>query len=43
MSSASFLFSYQRLVSEGKTARGDYGVMITMGPGATIESALLQW
>jgi 3,5-dihydroxyphenylacetyl-CoA synthase len=43
LSSGSFLFSYQRLLSEGKVARGDYGVMLTMGPGSTIESALLQW
>jgi 3,5-dihydroxyphenylacetyl-CoA synthase len=43
LSSGSFLFSYQRLLSEGKTAPGDYCVMITMGPGSTIESALLQW
>lgn len=43
MSSASFLFSYQRLVNEGKLVPGDYGVMITMGPGSTIESALLRW
>jgi polyketide synthase Type III len=43
LSSGSFLFSYQRLLSEGKVARGDYGIMLTMGPGSTIESALLQW
>src|SRR5262249_47459905 len=43
LSSGSFLFSYQRLLNEGVVARGDYGVMITMGPGSTIESALLQW
>jgi 3,5-dihydroxyphenylacetyl-CoA synthase len=43
ISSGSFLFSYQRLLNEGKVAAGDYGVMITMGPGSTIESALLRW
>jgi predicted naringenin-chalcone synthase len=43
LSSGSFLFSYQRLLNEGKIAHGDYGVMITMGPGSTIESALLRW
>ena len=43
MSSASFIFSYQRLINEGKIVPGDYGVMITMGPGSTIESALLRW
>lgn len=43
MSSGSFLFSYQRLLDEGLVAPGDYAVMMTMGPGATIETALLQW
>jgi 3,5-dihydroxyphenylacetyl-CoA synthase len=43
LSSGSFLFSYQRLLAEGKVRPGDYGVMITMGPGSTIESALLRW
>lgn len=43
LSSGSFLFSYQRLLNERITVPGDYGVMITMGPGCTIESAILQW
>ena len=43
MSSGSFLFSYQRLLDEGLVRPGDYAVMMTMGPGATIETALLQW
>ncbi|MET0264838.1 MAG: 3,5-dihydroxyphenylacetyl-CoA synthase DpgA [Duganella sp.] len=43
MSSGSFLFSYQRLLQEGLVNPGDYAVMMTMGPGATIETALLQW
>ncbi|MBV9760261.1 MAG: type III polyketide synthase [Acidobacteriaceae bacterium] len=43
VSSGSFLFSYQRLVKEGLAKPGEYGVMITMGPGSTIESALLKW
>lgn len=43
VSSGSFLFSYQRLLNEGVAAAGDYGIMMTMGPGATIEMALLQW
>lgn len=43
LSSASFLFSYQRLVREGVTRSGDYGVLMTMGPGSTIETALVQW
>jgi predicted naringenin-chalcone synthase len=43
MSSGSFLFSYQRLLDEGEVRAGDFGVMMTMGPGTTIETALLQW
>ncbi len=43
LSSASFLFSYQRLLEEGVVRPGDYGVMMTMGPGSTIETALLRW
>ncbi len=43
VSSGSFLFSYQRLMRENKIEAGDYGIMITMGPGATIETALIQW
>lgn len=43
MSSGSFLFSYERLLDEGCVQPGDYGVMMTMGPGTTIETALLRW
>lgn len=43
VSSGSYLFSYERLLDEGVIAAGDYGVMMTMGPGATIELALLYW
>ncbi len=43
LGSGSFLFSYQRLQAEGVIKRGDRGVMMTMGPGSTIETALLQW
>lgn len=43
LSSGSFLFSYERLLAEGATAAGDYGVLMTMGPGSTIETALVQW
>lgn len=43
ISSGSFLFSYLRLSQEGVVQDGDYGVMITMGPGLTVEMALLQW
>lgn len=43
VSSGSFLFSYERLQQENLPVRGDYGVMMTMGPGSTIEMALLNW
>ena len=43
LSSGSFLFSYQRLMDEGVVQRGDLGVLMTMGPGSTIETALVRW
>lgn len=43
LSSGSFLFSYERLATEGITQPNDYGVLMTMGPGSTIETALVQW
>jgi len=43
LSSGSFLFSYDRLVREQAARPGDYGVLMTMGPGSTIETALVQW
>jgi polyketide synthase Type III len=43
LSSGSFLFSYERLMRERVTTPGDYGVLMTMGPGSTIETALIQW
>lgn len=43
LGSGSFLFSYQRLLNEGTVKPGDRGVMMTMGPGSTIETALLSW
>jgi len=43
LSSGSFLFSYERLLGEDVTRPGDYGVLMTMGPGSTIEAALIQW
>jgi len=42
ISSGSFLFSYQRLLGEQETCQG-HGLMATMGPGLTIELALLKW
>ncbi|MEU4985007.1 3,5-dihydroxyphenylacetyl-CoA synthase DpgA [Streptomyces sp. NPDC021969] len=42
LSSGSFLFSYQQLVGEGLTRPGDHVVFMTMGPGSTIETALVR-
>ncbi|MGZ2361626.1 type III polyketide synthase [Streptomyces sp. 372A] len=43
LSSGSFLFSYEQLLREGATRPGDYGVLMTMGPGSTIETALVRY
>ncbi|GAA3274657.1 type III polyketide synthase [Streptomyces lavendulae subsp. grasserius] len=43
LSSGSFLFSYEQLLREGLTRAGDYGVLMTMGPGSTIETALVRY
>ncbi|WP_354644903.1 3,5-dihydroxyphenylacetyl-CoA synthase DpgA [Kitasatospora camelliae] len=43
LSSGSFLFSYERLMAEGLVNAGDYGVLMTMGPGSTIETALVRY
>ncbi|WP_409492263.1 3,5-dihydroxyphenylacetyl-CoA synthase DpgA [Amycolatopsis sp. cmx-11-12] len=43
LSSGSFLFSYERLCDEGVVAEGDHGVFLTMGPGSTIEAALVRY
>lgn len=40
LSSASFLFSHQRLLREDRVRPGDYAMLITMGPGSTIETCL---
>ncbi len=43
LSSGSFLFSYQRLLDDAIAKPGEYGVLMTMGPGSTIEVALVRW
>ena len=43
LSSASFLFSYQELTREGIVEPGDLGMIVAMGPGVSIETALLRW
>lgn len=43
LSSGSFLFSLERMLAEGRVRRGDYGVLLTMGPGSQIETALVHF
>ncbi|MFE0178472.1 3,5-dihydroxyphenylacetyl-CoA synthase DpgA [Streptomyces sp. NPDC059002] len=43
LSSGSFLFSFSRLLDEGVVRPGDFGVLMSMGPGSTIETALVRW
>jgi polyketide synthase Type III len=43
ISSGSFLVSLERLLAEGRVSAGDRGVMVTMGPGAQIETALIEF
>ncbi|MET9745648.1 3,5-dihydroxyphenylacetyl-CoA synthase DpgA [Streptomyces ardesiacus] len=43
LSSGSFLFSYEQQLREGRTRPGDYGVLMTMGPGSTLETALVRY
>ncbi|MFF7976485.1 3,5-dihydroxyphenylacetyl-CoA synthase DpgA [Streptomyces sp. NPDC007905] len=43
VSSGSFLFSYERLVADNCVKPGEFGVLMTMGPGSTIEMALVGW
>ena len=43
LSSGAFLFAFERLTREQVVSAGDYGLLMTMGPGSTIETALLRW
>lgn len=43
ISSCSVLYTLYRLSAEKITVPDDYATLITMGPGASIETALLQW
>jgi len=43
ISSGSFLVSLERLLADGSVRDGDLGVMVTMGPGAQIETALISF
>jgi polyketide synthase Type III len=43
LSSGSVIFSYKELCREALVRKGDLGVAIAMGPGTSIETALLCW
>jgi polyketide synthase Type III len=43
LSSGSFLFSFARLLDENTVRPGDLGLFMTMGPGSTIETALVRY
>ncbi|MCA9583703.1 MAG: type III polyketide synthase, partial [Myxococcales bacterium] len=43
VSSGSFLFSLSRLFEEARPVAGDFGVLVAMGPGTSIETGLVQW
>ncbi|HUQ02044.1 MAG TPA: 3-oxoacyl-[acyl-carrier-protein] synthase III C-terminal domain-containing protein, partial [Kofleriaceae bacterium] len=43
ISSGSFLVSLERLLAEEVVAPGDRGILMTMGPGAQIETALMEF
>jgi alkylresorcinol/alkylpyrone synthase len=43
MSSATVLFVLDQVLESGRPQRGDWGVMIALGPGFAAEGALLRW
>ncbi|HEX9636096.1 MAG TPA: type III polyketide synthase [Acidobacteriota bacterium] len=43
MSSATVVFVLDRVVREARPQPGDIGLLMAMGPGFTVESALLRW
>jgi polyketide synthase Type III len=43
LGSATVIFSYEDLLREEVVDPGDYGLLVTMGPGATVETALVRW
>ncbi len=43
MSSATLLFVLRELMSQRRPQPGDYGVLVGLGPGVTIELGLLRW
>jgi 3,5-dihydroxyphenylacetyl-CoA synthase len=43
VSSGAVLFALNELFKEGIAEQGDYGVLMAMGPGASIETSLVRW
>ena len=43
MSSPTVLFVLKETMEKSNPQSGDYGVMLAMGPGLALESALLKW
>jgi alkylresorcinol/alkylpyrone synthase len=43
MSSATILFVLERQIALTPPRDGDYGIMLAMGPGLSVEGALLEW
>jgi predicted naringenin-chalcone synthase len=43
VSSSAVVFALGELLKEGTAQEGDYGIMMAMGPGSSIETALLKW
>ncbi|MDM8527953.1 type III polyketide synthase [Anaerolineales bacterium HSG24] len=43
MSSATIFFVLEEIVNQGQPQTGDYGLLMTFGPGLTIECCLVQW
>lgn len=43
VSSGAVIFALNELFKEGIAKQGDYGVLMAMGPGASIETSLLKW
>jgi predicted naringenin-chalcone synthase len=43
VSSSAVIFALGELLKEGVAEEGDYGILMAMGPGSSIETALLRW
>ena len=43
VSSSAVIFALGELLKEGIAKEGDYGILMAMGPGSSVETALLRW